>query len=171
MADGTRWLSAEELAAWRSLLDATQLLMDRLGDDLEADAGLSHADYEVFVRLSDAEGHRMRMSELSDRTSFSRSRLSHAVRRLEARGFVSREPCPGDRRGTVARLTDAGYAHLVAAAPGHVAGVRRYVFDALDPADVTALQRISTAILDAIAAAPPTPVRPGVGTSRATGQP
>jgi DNA-binding MarR family transcriptional regulator len=128
---------------------------------------LSHADYEVFVRLSDADGHQMRMSELSDRTSFSRSRLSHAVRRLEARGFVSREPCPGDRRGTVARLTDAGYAQLVAAAPGHVASVRRYVFDALGPGDVADLQRIATAILDAIAAAPPTPPRPGVARGEA----
>ena len=107
---------------------------------------MSHADYEILVRLSEAEDRSVRMRELADQTLFSRSRLSHAIARLETRGWVERRGCPTDKRGTFATLSDAGFAALEAAAPQHVAGVRRYLFDALEPGQVTELEALSTAI-------------------------
>jgi len=87
------------------------------------------------------------MSELADASDSSRSRLSHAVARLEEAGWVRRESCPTDRRGAFARLTDEGFAALVAAAPDHVESVRRHLFDQLTPAQVTSLREIAEAIL------------------------
>jgi DNA-binding MarR family transcriptional regulator len=107
---------------------------------------MPHAYYEILVRLSEAGDRTMRMSELADSLMSSRSRLSHAVARLEERGWVRRRSDPADRRGQWAVLTDTGYEALAAAAPGHVCAVRRNLFDALDPADVAALGRIGDAI-------------------------
>ena len=109
---------------------------------------MPHAYYEVLVRLSEAPERRLRMSELADATGSSRSRLSHAVARLEEAGWVRREECPTDRRGQLAVLTDEGFAVLAAAAPGHVEGVRRHLFDRLTPAQVEPLGRISEAVRD-----------------------
>ena len=145
------WLSDDEQRAWRVYLEATQLLFDSVETQLSQDADLSHADYEVFVRLSEAPGRQLRMSELADRTLYSRSRLSHAVARLEAAGWVERAPCPGDRRGTLCRLTSDGFAKLKSAAPGHARTVRRLMFDHLNSADVAALERIATVVRDACA--------------------
>lgn len=88
------------------------------------------------------------MSDLAEAAGSSRSRLSHAVARLEAAGWVRREECPTDRRGQVALLTDEGFATLAAAAPGHVEGVRRHLFDALSPAQVDQLRRISETLAE-----------------------
>ena len=147
-----RWLGADEQQAWRSFLEASQLVFDELDRQLQRDAGLSHADYEILARLSEAPGSRMRMSELAERALFSRSRLSHAVVRLEERGLVLRETCPTDRRGTFAVLTARGHDVVEGAAPGHVAAVRRMVFDRLGPSQVAQLESISTAIRRAVAA-------------------
>jgi DNA-binding MarR family transcriptional regulator len=143
----TRWLDADEQRAWRAFLAATRGLMDTLDRELQRDAGLPHAYYEILVRLSEAPDHTMRMSELADACGSSRSRLSHAVARLEANGWIRRENVPTDRRGQLAVLTEPGYATLVAAAPGHVEGVRRHLFDPLTPAQVDALRAISEAVL------------------------
>jgi DNA-binding MarR family transcriptional regulator len=142
----TRWLDAEEQRTWRAFLSASRLLFDRLDRELQRDADLPHAYYEILVRLSEAPGRALRMSELAEATYSSRSRLSHAVARLVERGWVARSGVEGDRRGTVASLTEAGYAALVAAAPGHVDGVRRHLFDPLTPAQVRQLRRISEAV-------------------------
>jgi DNA-binding MarR family transcriptional regulator len=142
----TRWLTEAEQEAWRAFLEADRLLLDRLDHQLQRDAGMSHADYEILVRLSEAPGRQIRMSELAEQTLFSRSRLSHAVARLERLGWVDRTSCPTDKRGMLAGLTDAGYAALEAAAPGHAAAVCRYVFDALNPDEVAQLQRIAATI-------------------------
>ena len=147
-----RWLGADEQQAWRSFLEASQLVFDELDRQLLRDAGLSHADYEILARLSEAPGSRMRMSELAERALFSRSRLSHAVVRLEEGGLVLRETCPTDRRGTFAVLTARGHDVVEGAAPGHVAAVRRMVFDRLGPSQVAQLESISTAIRRAVAA-------------------
>jgi DNA-binding MarR family transcriptional regulator len=143
----TRWLDADEQHVWRAFLAATRGLMDTLDRELQHDAGMPHAYYEILVRLSEAPEHTMRMSELADACGSSRSRLSHAVARLEARGWIRRENVPTDRRGQLAVLTDEGYARLAAAAPGHVEGVRRHLFDPLTPAQVDALREISEAVL------------------------
>lgn len=139
----TRWLDPDEQRTWRAFLAASRALMDTLDRELQRDAGMPHAYYEILVRLSEAPGRQLRMSELADGTGSSRSRLSHAAARLEAAGWVRREDCPTDRRGQVAVLTDDGFAVLAAAAPGHVEGVRRHLFDALSPAQVDQLRRIS----------------------------
>jgi len=152
--DGVRWLDEEEQAAWRAFLAATQRLMEQLDRELQAGAGLPHAYYEILVRLSEAPGRAMRMSDLADRCQSSRSRLSHAVARLEEQGRVRREAVPSDRRGAVAVLTDAGFAALEAAAPVHVGSVRRHLFDRLTPDQVAALAEISRAIAGPLAAAP-----------------
>jgi DNA-binding MarR family transcriptional regulator len=141
-----QWLSAEEQQAWRAYLEATVLLFDALDRQLQRDAGMPHGYYEILVRLSESPERAMRMSELATRTRSSRSRLSHAVARLEERGWVERLDCPSDRRGQVAHLTDSGFDVLAAAAPGHVAEVRKYVVDRLSPDQISALEAIGSAI-------------------------
>lgn len=145
-----RWLNAEEQAVWRSFLSATQMLLERLDQELMRDRGIGHGYYEVLVRLSEVPERKMRMSELADRSLSSRSRLSHAVARLEEQGWVRRETCPTDRRGQLAVLTDAGFAALEAAAPSHVEGVRTHLFDPLTPEQVGQLGQISKAVVDGL---------------------
>src|SRR5881296_1641901 len=148
----TRWLSADEQRAWRAYLRASRLLGDALEAQLQRDSGMPHAYYEILVRLSEAPERSLRMTELAGRTGSSRSRLSHAVARLEDRGWVRRASCPSDRRGQLAVLTDDGFAALEAAAPGHVERVRAALLDPLTPAQVDQLHRISDRIADALEA-------------------
>ncbi len=110
-----------------------RLLWDEMERDLQRDSGLSFGHYEILVMLSETPGRSRRMSELADATQSSRSRLSHAVARLEELGWVRREACAEDRRGSLAVLTDEGFAALEAAAPLHVESVRRHLFDVLSP--------------------------------------
>ena len=142
-----RWLDAEEQHAWRAWLYSSQLLQDRLDRELTHATGISHAYYEILVALSETEGRMMRMSELADRCLSSRSRLSHAVSRLEERGWVRRQVCPEDGRGQLAVLTDDGFAALAAAAPVHVEGVRTHLFDQLSPEQVVAMRDIGETLL------------------------
>jgi DNA-binding MarR family transcriptional regulator len=143
----TRWLSAAEQKAWRAYLEATTLLFDALDRQLQRDAGIPHAYYEILVRLSEAECRSMRMSELADATRSSRSRLSHAVARLEERGWLERVDCATDKRGQVAVLSDAGYAALVDAAPGHVEAVRKHMIDQLSAEQISQLEQIGASIV------------------------
>lgn len=162
----TGWLSADEQRAWRAYLEATQLLFDALDRQLQCDAGMPHAYYEILVRLSEAPDRAMRMSELALATRSSRSRLSHAVARLEERGWIRRAEAPGDRRGQVASLSEAGFAALAAAAPGHVATVRRHVIDRLDAAQIGQLEAIGQAVVVGLTEDAP---RSAVGSGRDTG--
>ncbi|SDY38802.1 transcriptional regulator, MarR family [Micromonospora pattaloongensis] len=143
----TRWLDPDEQRTWRAFLAASRALMTTLDRELQHDAGMPHAYYEILVRLSEVPGQTLRMSELAEATGSSRSRLSHAVARLEESGWVRREECPTDRRGQLAVLTEAGLAALSAAAPGHVQGVRQHLFDQLSPVQLTQLREISEALL------------------------
>jgi DNA-binding MarR family transcriptional regulator len=149
---GTRWLDDEEQRTWRAFLHASHLLFDQLDRELQRDAGMPHGYYEILVALSESPERTMRMSELATLTLSSRSRLSHAVARLEALGWVQRAACPTDKRGQLARLTEDGFAVLAAAAPGHVEGVRTHLFDVLAPAQVAQLRRISESVLAGLAA-------------------
>jgi DNA-binding MarR family transcriptional regulator len=128
----TRWLSADEQQAWRATVHLSQLLMRQLDRDLNAH-GLNAHDYEILVELSEAPDHRLRMTELADATSQSRSRLSHQISRMENRGLVRRDECEGDKRGTFAVLTDDGMAAIERVAPDHVENVRRHFIDRLSP--------------------------------------
>jgi len=150
-----RWLDDEEQATWRAFLAATRLLMDRLDRELQAGAGMPHSYYEILVRLSEAPEGSVRMSELAERCQSSRSRLSHAVGRLEEAGWVRRETVESDRRGAVAVLTPEGRAALEAAAPVHVGGVRRHLFDRLTSEQVRALDEISRTLSEPVEATGP----------------
>lgn len=141
-----RWLSEREQDIWRSFLSATLGLTDALARQLQRDAAMPHAYYEILVALSEAPDRTLRMSELAGVRNSSRSRLSHAVARLEEAGWVRRRDCPTDKRGSFAMLTEAGYAALEAAAPGHVTEVRKRLFDQLTPEQVEQLGEISRAI-------------------------
>lgn len=143
----TRWLSDDEQRAWRAYLESTKLLFDALDRQLQRESDMPHAYFEILVRLSEAPERTLRMSELAHSTLSSRSRLSHAVARLEERGWVQREDCPTDRRGQNARLTDTGFAVLAATAPGHVDTVRRLVIDALSPEQLAQLTAIGQTIV------------------------
>lgn len=142
-----RWLDARERRAWLSYLSTSQLLQDALDRQLQRDSDMPHAYYMLLAMLSDAPDHALRMTELAERTNSSQSRVSHAVARLEQAGWIRRDRCPSDKRGTVAVLTDAGYAALAAAAPGHVEAVRDSLFDALSPEQVDQLIGICDAVL------------------------
>jgi DNA-binding MarR family transcriptional regulator len=142
----TKWLSDEEQRAWRRLAAVAMMLPAALEAQLQRDAGLTNFGYWVMAMLSEAPGRACRMSELATMANGSQSRLSHLVAKLEERGWVRRERACGDGRGQVAVLTDAGYDLLVATAPGHVAEVRRLVFDALSQDQVTSMGEICGAI-------------------------
>lgn len=135
----TRWLDAEEQQYWRAYIAATTLLLERLSRELQAAHGLTMADYEILVRLSESPQRSLRMSTLAEHTLASRSRLSHQVDRLEKAGLVVREACESDRRGANAVLTEQGWEVLVAAAPTHVSGVREHLVDQLTPEQFAAL--------------------------------
>ena len=143
MSEGApRWLDDEQQQAWRELIAFVARLEDVLDRQLQRDAGMPHAYYQVLAMLSEAPARTLRMSELARRTTSSPSRLSHAVARLEEKGWVRRDRHPTDRRGALATLTDEGFAVLAAAAPGHVEAVRQLLFDRLDRDQVRQLRSI-----------------------------
>lgn len=158
-----RWLDAEEQRTWRTFLSATQTLFEALDRQLQRDSGMPLAYYDILVQLSEVPDRALRMSQLAERVGASPSRLSHAVARLEARGWLTRSECPTDRRGQFAVLTEAGYDELAAAAPGHVEMVRRLLLDPLRDEQVGQLRAISEAILSEAGSAAPSgePADPG----------
>ena len=145
MAD--RWLTADEQRAWRAYLRAGSLLTARLNRMLQADCGLSLPEYEVLVQLSEAPRGKLRPFQLGLALDWEQSRLSHMLSRMGRRGFVVRQDCAGDRRGAEVALTAAGRAAIESAAPGHVAAVRRLVFDQMDSEQAVAFGQVFEAIL------------------------
>jgi DNA-binding MarR family transcriptional regulator len=138
-----RWLTDDEMAAWLPLVRFVHLLPQALDRQLREEAGISHVYYQILAMLSGAPEGRMRMSELARVTSTSTSRLSHAVSALEDRGWVVRTSCATDRRGQLAELTADGRGELERTAPGHVAEVRRRVFDVLSDAEIAQLRSLA----------------------------
>mgnify|MGYP001603446627 CR=1 FL=1 len=126
-----RWLSAGEQQVWRQLLRVEARLHERLDRDLREAHGLTLAEYEVLVHLSEAGPYGLRMSDLADLLFLSRSGLTRRIDALVRAGLVTRRSCPQDGRGSMAQLTDGGVARMGEAAPTHVAGVRRYLIDVL----------------------------------------
>ena len=154
-SSNTRWLNQSQQRAWRAFLVGYTLLSDRLDDELREAFGIGINEYEVLVRLSESEDHRMRMSTLAEAMSFSRSRITHTITRLERSGLVHRGAATDDGRGIVAQLTDKGYALLVQAAPLHVTGVREHMVDLASDDDFAALGRVMDAVVDQLAPAHP----------------
>jgi DNA-binding MarR family transcriptional regulator len=148
------WLTADQLAAWRALIRLLRRLPAALEWQLQRDSQLSFMEYSVLAILSEQPGRRMRMSELAVMAVSELSRLSHMVGRLEKRGFLCREPDPGNGRYTNAILTDAGYAYLEGAAPGHVRRVRELFIDALGPEELQTLRRYCDTVIACIDSTP-----------------
>ena len=142
----TRWLTPTEDRAWRAWLAMTERLRAQIARDLLVDSGLSDADYMVLVHLSEAEGRRVRMNDLAARLNWSKSRLSHQLARMQARGLVEREECPSDARGAFAVLGACGLAEIERAAPKHVASVRRHLIDVLDAEQLSQLSAIAEVV-------------------------
>lgn len=141
------WLDDEQQSAWRGWLAMVRYITTGLNRQLQDDAGLPHGYYQILAMLSEAENRTLRMSRLADITMTSQSRMSHAIKALEARGWVERHGVATDKRGHVAVLTDAGFAFLAATAPGHAAEVRRLMFDQLSREQVLQLSEIARAIV------------------------
>lgn len=152
--DDTHWLDQEERTAWVGLITVLTTLPAALDRQLRSDSGISQFDYQVMVILSGEENRTQSMSHLAEWTGGSLPRLSQAAGRLEKAGWVLRRPDPADGRTTLATLTDEGFEALAAAAPGHVAEVRRLVFDHLTRAQVLQLGRIADRILQSPNAGP-----------------
>lgn len=148
MSDEPHWLTDDEQCAWRAWIAISLLLPDRLSRDLQEESGISLADYEILVRLSEAPERRLRMSELAQATLSSRSRLTHQIDRLERAGWVERAPCEGDRRGAYAVMTPTGWDFLVHAAPAHVASVREHLVDVLTPAEFAEFGRLCARVAE-----------------------
>jgi DNA-binding MarR family transcriptional regulator len=142
------WLDEQQQRAWRAYLVGTTLLMDRRDRELREQHRLSLPEYEIMVRLSEAEGNRLRMASLADSVSHSRSRVTHTVTRMENAGLVARDACLSDGRGVEAVLTEHGRAVLAEAAPTHVAGVRRLLVDLVSDEDFEAVGRVFDTVTD-----------------------
>ncbi len=127
-----KWLDDEEMAAWTAFLEASHRVFRSVEQQLKEDAGLSHPQYEILVKLAAVGGAGLRMTELAESLITSKSGLTYQIGRLERRGLVTRSPAPADTRGVTARITEAGDLALREAAPGHVERVREVLIDGLD---------------------------------------
>jgi DNA-binding MarR family transcriptional regulator len=144
-----RWLTSDEQTAWRSYIRLAKMLMRQLDRDLHP-FGLTTNDYEILVELSESPHHRLRMTELADLTAQSRSRLSHQITRMEARGLVHRDACDGDKRGTFAVITPRGLAVIERVAPYHVESVRRHFIDQIPPEQLAVLTEAYDPVLETL---------------------
>ena len=149
------WLDDAEARAWRGYMRMRTLLHAQIVRDLAREAGLSGPDYDVLSNVSEAEGRRVRLGDLAARMAWSKSRLSHHITRMERRGLVTREDCSSDGRGAFVVLTDAGLRAIQAAAPGHVASVRRHFIDLLSREQLDALADISQTVVRRLCDEPP----------------
>lgn len=152
----TRWLDAREERAWRSLQRMQMHLEGVLARQLASESGLSYQDYVVLVALTDQPEGRLRLFELGEILGWEKSRLSHHVTRMVGRGLVGKERCASDRRGSFVTVTPLGRKEIEAAAPGHVAAVRRHFVDRLTSEQLDALADAADTVLaglDEVAAA------------------
>lgn len=145
----TRWLDDEEQRTWQNFLLMQFQLNAHMARELTAD-GLSHQDYMVLANLSDLDDQEARLVELGDKLGWEKSRMSHHISRMEARGLVAKVKCPTDQRGWFVRMTDAGRDAIAAAAPNHVEVVRRHFIDLLSRDELRMLDAISTRVLDTL---------------------
>lgn len=156
LAEGAepRWLDDEQQAAWRSWLAGSAALAEALNRDLDVH-GVTLSEYEILVRLTEAEDSAMRMNELATAVVHSRSRLTHTVARMERRGLVSRTACPEDRRGVVCALTPQGRDFLVEVAPHHVESVRQRLVDVLTREELLTLGAAMERVAQQLGGSPP----------------
>ncbi|WP_298752421.1 MarR family transcriptional regulator [uncultured Serinicoccus sp.] len=147
------WLDEDEMRLWRAWLRVQTELPAAMGRALHEDSDLSLQDFETLVRLSESGEGRLRVSALADEMHWERSRLSHHLRRMGARGLVEKVECPEDGRGSFVVLTPAGREALEGAAPDHVRTVRQVFLDGMSAPERDALLRVLTRVLDRVAPA------------------
>lgn len=147
MTDEPQWLTPDDEQLWRRWLRVNALLPAVLHRELQADADLSLPDFDVLVQLTDNPEGRVRVSDLARALNWERSRVSHHIARMERRGLVRREECTDDGRGAWVVLTADGRNAIERAAPGHVATVRRVLFDALTPDEVAVMTGVVDKVL------------------------
>ena len=148
--EDVQWLDQREERAWRALQFMQMRLDGELARQLAADSGLSYPDYVVLVALTDRPDGRMRLFELGEVLGWEKSRVSHHVARMINRGLVAKKPCDADRRGAYVIATKRGRKEIAAAAPGHVAEVRRLFIDQLTPDQLDAISAAAESVLAAI---------------------
>ncbi len=148
-SDDVPWLDDDQLPDWASLVALVMTLPAALDTQLKRDSGLNSFEYHVLASLSEAPMGALPMSELATMAQGSRSRLSHAVSRLEGAGWVERQECTEAGRRTAAHLTAAGRRKLEEAAPGHVREARRLVVDVLSAEELVALGVAARAVVRA----------------------
>jgi DNA-binding MarR family transcriptional regulator len=148
--NGPRWLDEREQRAWRGYLAMQSRLQARLSRQLQSDADMSLADFDVLVALTDRPDVQVRVLELAETLRWEKSRLSHHLARMQRRGLIDRQECPDDGRGAFVVLTDEGRRAIERAAPAHVETVRALVFDGLDPGQVDTLADIAESVLTRI---------------------
>jgi DNA-binding MarR family transcriptional regulator len=146
----TPWLTPDQQVSWRDYMVGTTALTDQLDRELRQAHGLSLHEYEILVRLSEADNHAIRMAELASSLSHSRSRITHTISRLVRVGYVTRGQCSEDGRGVSAVMTDAGRAALEAAAHTHVTGVHRLLIQNASPEEFEVLGRVFGRVLDSL---------------------
>lgn len=147
-----RWLTDEQQQAWRAFGQMNRDLGVVMERQLSQDHGLSGADYELLVPLSEAPGQRLRPRDLGMSVRWERSRLSHQLRRMQERGLIERTDCDNDARGTVIALTELGRSTIAHAAPGHVETVRKYFIDLLTEDELTVIGGAARKVIAATAA-------------------
>lgn len=145
-ARGADWLTPAPARAWRALQQLHAPLAAALNRQLLRDSALSSADYQVLVVLSETAGGVLRAGELGRATGWEKSRLSHHLKRMDARCLVERRDCVTDGRGLMVAITDLGRAALADAAPGHIAAVREYVIDVLTSQQIDVLADIGESV-------------------------
>jgi DNA-binding MarR family transcriptional regulator len=144
------WLTPDEQRAWRTYLRLSSLLPAQLNRQLQQDSGLTLPEYEVLVQLSEVPQHRLRPFQICEALNWEQSRLSHQLTRMQQRGLVAREECEADGRGAFVVLTGTGADAIRSAAPGHVAAVRRLIFDRLGDDQRAAFEQACATIIDAL---------------------
>ena len=152
-----RWLTPAEEQLWRRWLALNRLVPAVLHHDLQTDSGLSLADFEVLVQLTDTELGQLRVSDLAQALQWERSRVSHQVTRMERRGLVERVNCTHDARVAYVVITDQGREAIEKAAPSHLRTVRRLVFDVLTPSELAGFEVAVDKLLAATQAEDSTP--------------
>ena len=149
-ARGDNWSGSEEQTLWRRQLRMSTQLILRLDAQLTEKHGLSIADYSALVVIAEGSTEGIRMSTLADVVMISRSRLTHCVDRLEARGLVRRIKAEDDRRGLTCALLPKGRELLDEAVPTHVSGVRALFADHLTPEEMPVLDGFMRKVLGAL---------------------
>ncbi|MFJ9711734.1 MarR family winged helix-turn-helix transcriptional regulator [Streptomyces sp. NPDC101234] len=148
MNEASRRLGPAEGDAWRCLVRMQERLHGRVARRLQADSGLSAADYIVLVHLTEAPGARMRCADLARAVEWEKSRMSHQISRMVKRGLVVRMECPEDGRGAFVVITPLGRGAIASAAPGHVATVRGLFVDLLTPEELGTLARVAGRVVE-----------------------